>query len=338
MPSTVSRVGTFARCWRLERSERSRSDGFCRACRASETKRRSSISDFSTNNNRVDIAAEGLDYAIRLAAAPGTGWMPSSFPKHRSRCSVPRNIGEALVAGGHRPIHAASVVPKRRMARLVRGSRARRPLVTAERDRVRFLHDHDGGGCAGRWHMRWRRPSCSRGCLRQGQSSSLSRPRFQEEATGSRSCRPGSRPVRWKLRVVAAATGAGSAAACARIPRVNDSCRLAQDEGSSRRMTFSAISSATWPGWVEIMKCAAPPIVLKVAPLIDMATMPLARQIAGWLCAPTATDTGTSIAASISGDSDFVIGVGPVAHVHRRRLDGIGAHAVRPRRVSPSPP
>lgn len=72
-------VGTFAVGWLLPRLR--------------EFQKRHPFIDVrvSTNNNRVDMAAEGLDFAIRFGQGSGMARMHSGFSRRPFRLSVRRN-------------------------------------------------------------------------------------------------------------------------------------------------------------------------------------------------------------------------------------------------------
>jgi LysR family transcriptional regulator of beta-lactamase len=94
-------VGTFATGWLLDRL-----DGFARACPHVDLR-------MSTNNNRVDIAAEALDFAIRFGDGAWHGTIaeplfeakltPLCTPVTASRLSSPRDLAQERLFRSYRP-------------------------------------------------------------------------------------------------------------------------------------------------------------------------------------------------------------------------------------------
>jgi len=94
-------VGTFATGWLLPRL-----DGFARACPHIDLR-------VSTNNNRVDMAAEALDFAIRFGDGAWHGVLaeplfearltPLCAPSVANRLSSPRDLSQEPLLRSYRP-------------------------------------------------------------------------------------------------------------------------------------------------------------------------------------------------------------------------------------------
>ena len=125
---TVGAVGTFAVGWLLPR--------------LSAFRKHAPFVDLrlSTNNNRVDIAAEGLDYAIRFGSGAWHGLDAAElFEAPLSVLCIPEIAAEPVRARGHLQAHAAQIVSQRRVARLVHRGRLEGPGFAAAGNGVRLI-------------------------------------------------------------------------------------------------------------------------------------------------------------------------------------------------------
>ena len=133
----VGAVGTFAVGWLLPRLA-----AFRRAHPFVELR-------LSTNNNRVDLAAEGLDFSIRFGNGAWHGLdatelfdaplTPLCTPELAATLQTPRDLAGLTPAQ----------LPHGRVEHLVRRGRRGSALEHRERHRLRLVARNDGGGPAG---------------------------------------------------------------------------------------------------------------------------------------------------------------------------------------------
>ena len=147
---TLGAVGSFALEWLLPRLA---------AVRGGAS--RMSTCASSTNNNRVDIAEEGLDFAIRFGDGAWHGTEAEMlFDAPLTPLCAPEvaaRLQRARRSGGRDP---AALLPGRRLARLVPRRRAR--AAAAARPGVRFCRVDGGGGAARPWRRAGAGPAVRR--------------------------------------------------------------------------------------------------------------------------------------------------------------------------------
>ncbi len=163
---SVGAVGSFAIAWllpRLPRFEAAHPEVDLR---------------LSTNNNRVDIAEEGLDFAIRFGDGAWHGTDAAlAVPDAADRPVRRGDRRQAEAAGGPARRNPAALLSQRRMAALVRGGRD--GAAAADRPGVRFSAPSWSKRRSPGMASRWRRCACS-GTAPRGPS----RPRSISAATG----------------------------------------------------------------------------------------------------------------------------------------------------------